>query len=93
MKELDPLQIGSRSYRVIQLEKTDPENANAEGDICYSYRLVGERAEYLLMRNEPNPAMMFAIHADDFTKKSHALCRTWFTDKNRDGTPCPLRVV
>ena len=44
---------------------------------------------YALVRNKPNPKMMFGLGLYDSLK----CLPGWFTDKNRDGTDCELRSV
>lgn len=64
-----------------------------EGEPRLGYRLKGPRgADYSLMRNQKNPHMMFAINNISFVKKT-AFEGKWFADKNRDGTPCTLRLT
>ena len=58
-------------YR-IEPPRTDSENI--------AYVLVGKRgARYGLLRNEPNPGLLFAIYMDRFGVAEHV---GWFTDKN-----------
>lgn len=92
MTPLGSIKVNGRDYQVFKLDMTDPENAGATADMKFDYRLVSARGvEYSLLRNKPNPAMMFAV--TDGIKPHHALSKQWFTDRNRDGTPCELKAV
>jgi len=65
------LKYGKTEYTV-----TKNENANIP------YTLTGVRgAKYNLMRNVPNPTMLFAVNGVSFTKGTPFMGR-WFTDKN-----------
>jgi hypothetical protein len=57
------------------------------------YRLKSPRgADYSLLRNKPNPHMMFAMNTNNFQKKT-AFEGRWFTDKDRQGNSCQLRLI
>jgi hypothetical protein len=59
-------------YTVI---KTDDER--------FPYELHGPRgARYALMRNVPNPHLLFAVNARSFVASSTAQRLGWFTDKD-----------
>jgi hypothetical protein len=66
-------------YRVVKLEENDP--------ICFAYKIIGPRKEFFLMRNKPNPSMLFAVPEGRRSCKVRGY--EWFTDK--DGQLKPVR--
>lgn len=79
-----------RIYKAFKLDSVINGNPDSE-DINFVYELIDPKGRsWKLLRNKPNPAMMFAI-PEDFVHGPKILDKRWFTDKNRDGTDCPLR--
>ena len=56
------------------------------GKIEFAYKITGPRKTFMLMRNRPNPVMLFVCPEGRKAGKMHGY--EWFTD--RDGTlkPC-----
>ncbi len=77
------LYFGKRRYEVYRLPKDDP--------LCYAYRMVGARgAEYFLLRNKPNPRLLFAV--DRRGRVASVFRNEWFYDAKPNGQPCSLRL-
>jgi hypothetical protein len=62
-------------YFVEKLEET--------GDVCFAYQITGPRGKtWRLMRNKPNPAMLFPV-PETISKGALAIRgHKWFTDRN-----------
>jgi hypothetical protein len=56
-----------------------------EGKISFAYKVTGPRREWRLMRNRPNPSMLFVCPEGRRSGKIRGY--EWFTD--RDGTLKP----
>lgn len=79
MKRVDTSAVERLGYTV---EVTESENL--------PYQISGKRgAVYSLMRNIPNPHMLFAVSARNFTSQAKVHGYTWFTDKG--GVLKPVR--
>jgi len=73
------LQVGRTTYEVTPSTDGDWRAPGAQINAC-AYVLTGPRgARYALLRNVPNPAMLFAINDKNWTK-STPFDGKWFTD-------------
>ena len=62
-----------------------------EGAMAAAYVVTGARgAKYTLLRNVPNPSLLFSINATRFLKSGKIAGREWFTD--HDGVLRPVRT-
>lgn len=59
-------------------------------DICYAYKVTGPRSSYLLMRNTPNPSLLFVVSAG-LRKSGNIRGCAWFTDKRGKLEPASVR--
>lgn len=81
--EVGTLQVGSRVYKVMRVD----------GIEMIAYRLIGPKGgSYDLLRNVHNRNRFFAVNHESPLGKGTPFKNMWFTDQNRDGTPCPLRI-
>lgn len=75
------------------LENNKVEKLDETGDICYAYRITTPKGlEYMLMRNRPNPFMLFVVGPNMATKLKGY---TWFSDGDKHKGPGtrPLRPI
>lgn len=78
------LTIGRTIYQVERHKETD--------DISVAYTLTGPRgAVYNLLRNQPNPTMLFATNGRSFTKGT-PFDGEWFRDGGPEDWETPLTL-
>ena len=63
------------------------EKLEEKEDICFAYCVIGPRKKFWLMRNKPNPSILFVCPEGRNSGKIRGY--EWFTDK--DGTLKPVR--
>jgi hypothetical protein len=58
------------------------------GKIGFAYKVTGPRGEWMLMRNQPNPTMLFVCPKDFGRRGAKIRGYEWFTDKGGTLRPC-----
>lgn len=90
---VEPTPVTETSLGKMTFGGVEYEVLKVEGEPWIGYRLKGPRgADYSLFRNAKTPHMMFPTNNISFVKKT-AFEGRWFTDKDREGNPCQLRLI
>lgn len=75
------------------LEGCTVESLTETDGICYAYKITHpKKGEYMLMRNQPSPHLLFVVGPNMTTKLNGF---TWFCDGDKKNGPrsCDLRAV